>query len=57
VILITYPAFHSIAFKPAESGWGFGKKYHKNFDDIFGKKEEGTSKGEESAPATQQGKK
>ena len=29
---------HSIAFKPAESGWGAGKKYEQNYDNIFGKK-------------------
>lgn len=28
----------SIAFKPAESGWGGGSKYTKNFDSIFGSK-------------------
>jgi len=27
-----------IAFKPAESGWGGGSKYSKNFDSIFGNK-------------------
>jgi hypothetical protein len=26
----------SIAFKPAESGWGGGLKYANNFDKIFG---------------------
>ena len=25
----------SIAFKPAESGWGFSNKYNDNFDKIF----------------------
>lgn len=29
-----------IAFKPAESGWGFTNKYNSNFDNIFGKKNE-----------------
>jgi hypothetical protein len=29
----------SIAFKPAESGWGAGKKYNNNYDNIFGKKQ------------------
>lgn len=28
--------FVSIAFKPAESGWGSGQKYASNFDTIFG---------------------
>ena len=28
----------SIAFKPAESGWGGGSKYSKHFDSIFGNK-------------------
>jgi len=28
---------HSIAFKPADSGWGAGKTYASNFDNIFGK--------------------
>ena len=27
--------FFSIAFKPAESGWGSGNKYTKNYDNIF----------------------
>ncbi|KAI2505895.1 hypothetical protein MHU86_8494 [Fragilaria crotonensis] len=27
-----------IAFKPAESGWGAGRKYEQNYDNIFGKK-------------------
>ena len=27
---------HSIAFKPAETGWGSTKKYEGNFDKIFG---------------------
>jgi hypothetical protein len=31
---------HSIAFKPAESGWGGGGKYANNFDAIFNKKKE-----------------
>lgn len=30
----------SIAFKPAESGWGGGGKYANNFDAIFKKKKE-----------------
>ena len=30
----------SIAFKPAESGWGGGGKYANNFDAIFKKKED-----------------
>ena len=29
---------NSIAFKPAESGWGANSKYSSNFDNIFGKK-------------------
>jgi hypothetical protein len=37
---------YSIAFKPAESGWGAGKKYHKNYDDIFGTKKAQDPKGE-----------
>jgi hypothetical protein len=28
---------HSIAFKPAESGWGANSQYTNNFDNIFGK--------------------
>jgi len=28
----------SIAFKPAESGWGSGTKYSQNYDSIFSKK-------------------
>jgi hypothetical protein len=40
---LTFPRFFSsltsIAFKPAESGWGGGsKKYETNFDRIFGSK-------------------
>lgn len=48
--IITHHTLHSIAFKPAESGWGAGKKYHQNYDDIFGKKD---PKGGETAPDTQ----
>jgi hypothetical protein len=29
----------SIAFKPAESGWGATSKYSRNFDQIFAKKD------------------
>jgi len=29
----------SIAFKPAESGWGANSKYTNNFDKIFAKKD------------------
>ena len=29
---------HSIAFKPAESGWGGSNKYSQNFDSIFNNK-------------------
>jgi hypothetical protein len=29
---------YSIAFKPAESGWGGAPKYSQNFDQIFGNK-------------------
>jgi len=29
---------NSIAFKPAESGWGSGNKYSQNYDNIFSKK-------------------
>mmetsp|Transcript_35356 Transcript_35356/g.60049 ORF Transcript_35356/g.60049 Transcript_35356/m.60049 type:complete len:112 (-) Transcript_35356:430-765(-) len=36
-----------IAFKPAESGWGGGSKYTKNFDNIFG-----SSKTKEEVPTT-----
>ena len=36
-----YPSYihtsFSIAFKPAESGWGATSKYSKNFGEIFGK--------------------
>ena len=39
ISLILYVYFlASIAFKPAESGWGGGSKYSKNFDAIFGNK-------------------
>ena len=35
----TYTANNnSIAFKPAESGWGSGTKYSQNYDNIFSKK-------------------
>ena len=34
----------SIAFKPAESGWGGGGKYANNFDAIFKKKEDTNNK-------------
>ena len=40
----------SIAFKPAESGWGAGKKYTDNFDNIFGKKKP-SAKPEEGTPS------
>lgn len=33
----------SIAFKPAESGWGGGGKYANNFDSIFNKKKKDDS--------------
>lgn len=36
----------SIAFKPAESGWGGGGKYSNNFDAIFKKKEDTNNKEE-----------
>lgn len=36
----------SIAFKPAESGWGGGSKYSKNFDSIFGNKNNDDKKAE-----------
>jgi hypothetical protein len=39
----------SIAFKPAESGWGAGKKYEQNYDNIFGKKKDNaTPRGDET---------
>ncbi len=31
-----YSTANSIAFKPAESGWGGGSKYGNNYDAIFG---------------------
>jgi len=34
----TYTTNISIAFKPAESGWGSGTKYSQNYDNIFSKK-------------------
>lgn len=37
-------ALRSIAFKPAESGWGGGNKYTQRFDEIFGKKEKNDKK-------------
>ena len=52
----------SIAFKPAESGWGGSNKYGSNFDRIFGKKdstsdkstsEETTKKDSEKTPKGQ----
>lgn len=38
----------SIAFKPAESGWGGGGKYANNFDAIFKKKNEDTNNKEQA---------
>lgn len=34
-----------IAFKPAESGWGAGKKYLNNYDSIFGSKKQEQQQG------------
>lgn len=36
--IYTTHILHSIAFKPAESGWGGSKKYSQNFDSIFNNK-------------------
>eukprot|EP00550_Attheya_septentrionalis_P010306 CAMPEP_0198289170 /NCGR_PEP_ID=MMETSP1449-20131203/7463_1 /TAXON_ID=420275 /ORGANISM="Attheya septentrionalis, Strain CCMP2084" /LENGTH=80 /DNA_ID=CAMNT_0043987467 /DNA_START=246 /DNA_END=488 /DNA_ORIENTATION=- len=49
-------ALHStdIAFKPAESGWGFTNKYNSNFDNIFGKKNEGEKKDSPSSTSAEQ---
>lgn len=33
-----------IAFKPAESGWGASSKYSRNFDEIFGQKNDDQEK-------------
>ena len=38
----------SIAFKPAESGWGGGGKYANNFDAIFKEENEDTNKKEQA---------
>ena len=46
----------SIAFKPAESGWGGGGKYANNFDSIFKKnKKEDSTNTEEVAKKTRDG--
>eukprot|EP00566_Odontella_aurita_P000260 CAMPEP_0113534864 /NCGR_PEP_ID=MMETSP0015_2-20120614/5385_1 /TAXON_ID=2838 /ORGANISM="Odontella" /LENGTH=94 /DNA_ID=CAMNT_0000434051 /DNA_START=215 /DNA_END=499 /DNA_ORIENTATION=- /assembly_acc=CAM_ASM_000160 len=41
-----------IAFKPAESGWGFTNKYDSNYDKIFGKKDDSPTKDGEENPKT-----
>jgi hypothetical protein len=41
ILCITQP---SIAFKPAESGWGSNQKYENNFDQIFGKSKKNDEK-------------
>ena len=47
--------FHSIAFKPAESGWGANKNYSQNFDNIFGKKSPGNTPASSETPAKESG--
>jgi len=42
----------SIAFKPAESGWGGGQKYANNFDRIFSQKNQKPKEEEESTTNT-----
>jgi uncharacterized FlgJ-related protein len=39
---------NSIAFKPAESGWGGNSKYSQNFDNIFGGKKTTKNPGEKT---------
>ena len=39
----------SIAFKPAESGWGSGSKYTKNYDNIFKSSKKKEEKDEEES--------
>ena len=41
--------FYSIAFKPAESGWGSGSKYTKNYDNIFKSSKKKEEKDEEES--------
>lgn len=46
----------SIAFKPAESGWGGGSnKYNNNFDKIFGGGTKKTEKKDDERPAAEGG--
>ena len=46
----------SIAFKPAESGWGGGSgKYSNNFDKIFGGGTKKTEKKDDERPAAEGG--
>ena len=40
----------SIAFKPAESGWGANSKYANNFDNIFGNKSSSDGPEKENNP-------
>lgn len=50
LLLVRFPSYNhnnmnnSIAFKPAESGWGSTQKYESNFDRIFGGGGKATSK-------------
>ena len=64
-LLLSYSAFitkyticfiSSIAFKPAESGWGGGSnKYNNNFDKIFGGGTKKTEKKDDERPAAEGG--
>eukprot|EP00296_Roombia_truncata_P006022 JP443306.1.p2 GENE.JP443306.1~~JP443306.1.p2 ORF type:complete len:78 (+),score=3.32 JP443306.1:1-234(+) len=42
-----------IAFKPAETGWGYNPKFASNWDKIFAKKPENSVPTESSTPAKQ----
>ena len=53
---ITMCFISSIAFKPAESGWGGGSgKYSNNFDKIFGGGTKKTEKKDDERPAAEGG--
>ena len=47
----TYIFACSIAFKPAESGWGSGSSYTKNYDSIFSSTKKKMNRHEEKCPA------
>ena len=53
---ITICFISSIAFKPAESGWGGGSgKYSNNFEKIFGGGTKKTEKKDDERPAAEGG--